>query len=167
MVSGGTSVRTCFGSPFSSKVVCGYCLATLSLTINETLKWLSSLPILMQKSFWWRQCSDRYIISLSPHLHTPFSPSLISLMVSMGWGGGGGGGRGGNRQTETDTHTHSLSHNLCLICLFSLSLTHTLSLSHTHTCLLTLGAKNGHCPPPPPNPPSPPPPQLFNNSHLP
>ena len=30
--------------------------------------------------------SDRYIISLSPHLHTsssPFSPSLISLMVSV------------------------------------------------------------------------------------
>ena len=25
----------------------------LSLTINKTLKWLSSLPILMQESFWW------------------------------------------------------------------------------------------------------------------
>ena len=37
----------------------------------------------MQKSFWWWQCIDRYIISLSPHLHTPFSPSLISLMVSV------------------------------------------------------------------------------------
>ena len=40
----------------------------------------------MQESFWWWQCSDRYIISLSPHLHTPFplsSPSLISLMVSV------------------------------------------------------------------------------------
>ena len=36
----------------------------------------------MQKSLWWCQYSDRYIISLSPHLHTPFSPSLISLMVS-------------------------------------------------------------------------------------
>ena len=24
-----------------------------ALTINETLKWLSSLPILMQESFWW------------------------------------------------------------------------------------------------------------------
>ena len=23
------------------------------ITINETLKWLSSLPILMQESFWW------------------------------------------------------------------------------------------------------------------
>ena len=52
----------------------------------ETLKWLSSLPTLMQKSFWWWQCSDRYIFSLSPHLHSPlppFFPSLISLMVSV------------------------------------------------------------------------------------
>ena len=62
---------------------------TLSLTVNDsTLKWLSSLPTLMQKSFWWRQCRDRYIISPPPppHLHTPFppfSPSLISLMVSV------------------------------------------------------------------------------------
>ena len=40
----------------------------------------------MQESFWWWQCSDRYILSLFPHLHTPsppFSPSLISLMVSV------------------------------------------------------------------------------------
>ena len=40
----------------------------------------------MQESFWWWQCSDWYIISLFPHLHTPFphfSPSLISLMVSV------------------------------------------------------------------------------------
>ena len=30
----------------SSKiVVCGHCLVTLSLTINEKIKWLSSLPI--------------------------------------------------------------------------------------------------------------------------
>ena len=29
-------------------VVCGRCLVTLSLTVNETLKWLLSLPILMQ-----------------------------------------------------------------------------------------------------------------------
>ena len=53
---------------------------------TETLKWLSSLPILMQESFWWWQCSDRYIVSLSPHLHAPFPPfsrSLISLMVSV------------------------------------------------------------------------------------
>ena len=38
---------------FRNVMVCGHCLVTLSLTINETLKWLSSLPILMQKSFWW------------------------------------------------------------------------------------------------------------------
>ena len=52
---------------------------------TEILKWLSSLPILMHKSFWWY--SDRYMISLSPHLHTPafppFSPSLISCKVSF------------------------------------------------------------------------------------
>ena len=55
---------------------------------TETLKWLSLLPILMRKSFWWWQCSVRYIISLSPHFHTPsppppFSPSLISRTVSV------------------------------------------------------------------------------------
>ena len=54
----------------------------------EALKWLSSLPTLMQKSVWWWQCSDRCILSLSPHLHNPsppppFSPSLMSLMVSV------------------------------------------------------------------------------------
>ena len=27
-------------------------------------------------------CSNRYTVSLSPHLHTPFPPSLTSLMVS-------------------------------------------------------------------------------------
>ena len=41
----------------------------------------------MQELFWWWQCSDRYIISLSPHLrHTPFPPFfllLISLRVSV------------------------------------------------------------------------------------
>ena len=35
----------------------GHCLVTLPCTINETLKWTTSLPILMQKSFWWWQCS--------------------------------------------------------------------------------------------------------------
>ena len=38
---------------FEKVVFCGRCLVTLSLTINETFKWLSSLPILMQESFWW------------------------------------------------------------------------------------------------------------------
>ena len=53
---------------------------------TETLKWLSLLPILMQESVWWWQCSAKYIISLFPHLHTSFptfSPSLINLMVSV------------------------------------------------------------------------------------
>ena len=68
-------------------MVSGHCLETLSLTLNETLKWLSSLPTLMQESFWWWQCSDRCIICLYPHppisipRPPPFSPSLISLMV--------------------------------------------------------------------------------------
>ena len=30
-----------------------HCLVTLTLTVNETLKRLSSLPILQQESFWW------------------------------------------------------------------------------------------------------------------
>ena len=50
---------------------------------TETIKWLWSLPILMQESFWWWQCSDRYIISLFPHLHIPFSPLLPVPMVSV------------------------------------------------------------------------------------
>ena len=28
-------------------------LVTVSLTVSETLKWLSSLPILMQESYYW------------------------------------------------------------------------------------------------------------------
>ena len=32
---------------FKKAVVCGYCLVTLSLTMNKTLKWLSSLPLLI------------------------------------------------------------------------------------------------------------------------
>ena len=53
----------------------------MSLTINETLKWLSSLAILMQVIL-----VVIYILSLFPNLHTPpppFSPSLISLVVSV------------------------------------------------------------------------------------
>ena len=53
----------------------------------ETLKWLSSLPTLMQESFWWWQCSDRYNSLLLPHFHKPslthFSLSLISRTVSV------------------------------------------------------------------------------------
>ena len=79
-----TPVRLSF---LFQKLLCGHRLETLSLTVNETFKWLSSLPIVMQESFWRWQSSDRYIISLFPLLHTPFppslSPSLISLMVSV------------------------------------------------------------------------------------
>ena len=32
----------------------------INLLINETLKWLSSLPNLMQESFRWWQCSVSY-----------------------------------------------------------------------------------------------------------
>ena len=38
---------------FEKVVVCGHCLVTLSLTVAETLNWLSSLPISVQESFWW------------------------------------------------------------------------------------------------------------------
>ena len=72
--------------PPSLLAVVTWCLNSSSLncaTSTETLEWLSSLPVLMQESFWWEQCSDRHIISLFPHLHTPFSPSLISLMASV------------------------------------------------------------------------------------
>ena len=86
LVSGRTSVWYRFGSPFSSERL-WFSVDTVSWLCpsfpTETLKWLSSLPILMQESFWWWQCSDRYIISVFPNLHTPFSPSLISLMVSV------------------------------------------------------------------------------------
>ena len=59
-------------------MVCGHCLVTLSLTINETLKWLSSLPILMQESFWRLQCSVGYSLPLPPSsgIWVPVSTSL-------------------------------------------------------------------------------------------
>ena len=72
LVSGRTSVRHRFGSPFTSKKL-WFVDAVLWLCPSlptETLKWLSSLPILMQESFWWWQCSDS-IISLFPPPHTP------------------------------------------------------------------------------------------------
>ena len=80
----GSSIDSASALPplhlFEKVVVCGHCLVTLSLTINETLKRLSFVPVLMQKSFWWWQCSNNYIISLFPtsipppphtHTHTP------------------------------------------------------------------------------------------------
>ena len=60
---------------FRKVVVCGH---------YWNIKWLSSLSILIQVSFWWWQCSDRYILSPPPpYPLPPFSPSLISLMVSV------------------------------------------------------------------------------------
>ena len=71
---------------FKKVVVCGYCLVTLTLTINETLQWPTSLPII-QESFWWWQCSDMYNYNLPlpppPYPIPPFSLSLISLMVFL------------------------------------------------------------------------------------
>ena len=83
-----TSVQYRFGSFFSSKRLwfVDTVLWLCPSLPTETLKWLSSLPILMQESFWWWQCSDRYVVSLFPHLHTPFhtfSPSIISFVVSV------------------------------------------------------------------------------------
>ena len=68
-----------FGSPVSSerlRFVDTVLFVTVSHTITETLKWLSSLPVLMQESFWWWLCIGRYIISLFPNLHTPPPPRL-------------------------------------------------------------------------------------------
>ena len=61
LVNRGTLVRFRFGSPFSWKLSCDH-----ALTINETLKWLSSLPILTQEWFWWWQSSVRYSLPLPP-----------------------------------------------------------------------------------------------------
>ena len=61
LVSRSTSVRFPFDSPLPSKIVVfGHHFVTLSLTVSETLKCLSPLPFLMQDSFWWWRCSDRY-----------------------------------------------------------------------------------------------------------
>ena len=76
LVSRRTSVRIRFGFPLSSKVVaCRYCLVTaLSLTINETLKRLSSLNSHLNAGvILVVAVIGRYIISLFHHLHTPLA----------------------------------------------------------------------------------------------
>ena len=48
-VSRQTSVWFDFSSPLSSNVVvCGHCPVTLSVTVNDTVRWFTSLPIWMQ-----------------------------------------------------------------------------------------------------------------------
>ena len=64
-------------------VVCGHCLVTLSLTINETLKWFSSLPISMQVILMVTVYSDRYKISLFPHLHWPVPNKTLSFLWTL------------------------------------------------------------------------------------
>ena len=64
LVSRGTTVRIRFGFSFLFKSVCGHCLGTMSLTINA-----SQVNAGPSHSQWWWQCSYRYIISFSPHLH--------------------------------------------------------------------------------------------------
>ena len=57
----------------------------------ETLKWLSSLPTLMQKSFWWQQYSDRsYNFPLTgptsesiPPSRPPASQSASSDLINL------------------------------------------------------------------------------------
>ena len=55
-------------------LVCGHSLVTLSLTINEILKWLSSLPVLMRSY----SGGDSVAISIPPtphpHLSVPNKP---------------------------------------------------------------------------------------------
>ena len=68
------------GSPFVFKkvVVYGHCLVTLPFTVNEALKWLSSLPVLMWKSFLWWQYRVRHSPiprPSPPPLHRPSSPA--------------------------------------------------------------------------------------------
>ena len=105
---------------------------------TETLKWLSSLPILMQESFWWWQCSDRYIISLSPYLHAhfppppPFSPSLISLMVSL----------------DVKHHVYLLTYNLSATwsrAAALLSVGGSFSMRMGHTCYFLILSRFDYC----------------------
>ena len=57
-------------------VVNGHFLMTLPCTINETLKWLTRLAVLMLKSLWWWQCSVTLRLPLPSYLLGFWSPSL-------------------------------------------------------------------------------------------
>ena len=50
----------------------------------ETLKWLSSLPSLMQESFWWWQCSDWLMIAYSA-LFSALLRRLTALACGSTW----------------------------------------------------------------------------------
>ena len=68
---------------FKKVVVWGHCLVSLSIASYWNIQMALIAAILMQRSFWWWQCSDRYIISisLSPHLSTPSPPPPPLLPV--------------------------------------------------------------------------------------
>ena len=67
LVSRRTLAQFHFSSLLSSKdVVCGHCLATMTLTVNDRLKRLSSLTVIMQESLLWWQCSNRYSLLPPP-----------------------------------------------------------------------------------------------------
>ena len=77
-VTRGASAHFHFTSSLSSTVVVFMDTAfeTLPLTMNETLKWLTSQPILMQESFRWWWGSVRYSLHLPP---PPPPPPGISV----------------------------------------------------------------------------------------
>ena len=65
MYTDGVGSIPLFGSIFSSKVeICGHRLVTLPLTINETFKWLSSLPILVQNRSSGGDMNKRVIVKI-------------------------------------------------------------------------------------------------------
>ena len=71
------------GSPFCPEcVVDGHCLVTLSHTVNETLKWRSSLSIYLNAGVTLVvTVYVRYILPPHPHTPTPRPPG-ISILAS-------------------------------------------------------------------------------------
>ena len=66
-------------------MVSGHCLVTLSLTINETLIKMALITAHLNAGVILvvTLVAIGIIVSLSPNLHNPFSPSLISRTVSV------------------------------------------------------------------------------------